>query len=590
MAKCTACKKQFPAPFWKLTTICPECAASQADFRAQLLRLTPQFFVTPALVGVNALVFVLMVISGVSFTDPTIAQLQHWGANFGPLTLGAEPWRLVTCMFVHIGFIHLAFNMWCLWSLGSLGERLLGNWNFLWLYLLSGVGGSLLSLAIHPMQVSAGASGAIFGVAGGLIALLALKKVSIPGAAVKQNLKSLLAFIGYNLLYGMRGGVDNAAHLGGMLAGAMIGAFIPRRSVSAETTSLSSEESPVANYVMVGATCLLLLGYSAERRMQSPMVVVAQAEKLVEAGQTDAAIAILKSAAAQNPRLVQVHIMLGRAYLKKRQFDDALSSFATAVSLNPADPTALGFRGVAFLAKREYDRAIQDFGEAIRINPEYAWAVARRGSAYEAKGEYSSAIQDYDAALRLMPNDAWALAQRGYCHLNSGESEKAIQDLNRAIELHPNSAWERSTRGRAEFVQGQYAAAAPDFEKAVQLEPTHAYYVIWNYLAESRGGHEGRSVLLAGSKKLDLNLWPGPVLQFLLGTRSEESLFKAAADPNPNKQREQLCEAHFYFAEYEMTLGLMKAAIPELKTAANMCPVDFIEFSAANAELRHMRQ
>ncbi len=136
---------------------------------ANLQAITPAFIVTPILVGLNVLVFIAMVVSGVSFIEPDTGDLIRWGASFGPYTLGAQPWRAFTCMFVHIGILHLLFNMWCLWSLGLLAERLMGNWNFLLLYLLSGLGGSVFSLWLHPQLVTAGASGAIFGVAGGLV-------------------------------------------------------------------------------------------------------------------------------------------------------------------------------------------------------------------------------------------------------------------------------------------------------------------------------------------------------------------------------------------------------------------------------------
>jgi rhomboid protease GluP len=165
MAKCTVCRRELDAPFWKLATVCPECGAAQAELHAKLKGLTPTFIITPCLVGLNVLVFCLMVASGVSIMDPELSDLLRWGANYGALSLGPEPWRVVTSMFVHIGVIHLLFNMWCLWSLGRLAERLMGNWNYLVLYLLSGVGGSLVSLWLHPQLVSAGASGAIFGVA-----------------------------------------------------------------------------------------------------------------------------------------------------------------------------------------------------------------------------------------------------------------------------------------------------------------------------------------------------------------------------------------------------------------------------------------
>ena len=133
-------------------------------------RSTNQTLVTHALVGINAAVFLGMALAGISITSPTTQQLVHWGANWGPLTLSGESWRLFTCMFLHIGVIHIAFNMWCLWDLGALAESLYGHWTFASVYLISGVAGSVASVAWHPGTVSAGASGAIFGIAGALIA------------------------------------------------------------------------------------------------------------------------------------------------------------------------------------------------------------------------------------------------------------------------------------------------------------------------------------------------------------------------------------------------------------------------------------
>ncbi len=165
----------------------------RAAFFETLRESTPRLFITPILLGLNLLVFALMLFSGVSPWEPTGEELLGWGANFGPITVNYGWWRIFTCAFLHIGFLHLAFNMWCLWSLGSLAERLFGNWTFLMLYVLSGLGGSICSLLWNPTVISAGASGAIFGVAGGLITFWLLGRLSIPESVIKGDLKSLLS-------------------------------------------------------------------------------------------------------------------------------------------------------------------------------------------------------------------------------------------------------------------------------------------------------------------------------------------------------------------------------------------------------------
>jgi len=130
-------------------------------------------------------VFVIMVALGVGLLQPTSEQLLIFGANFGPLTVNQQWWRLLSCTFVHIGIMHLLLNMWCLWNLGNLAERMFGNFAFVMLYLLSGLGGSIASLWWNPTIVSAGASSAVFGVAGSVIAFLHFGKVHLPPVAVK---------------------------------------------------------------------------------------------------------------------------------------------------------------------------------------------------------------------------------------------------------------------------------------------------------------------------------------------------------------------------------------------------------------------
>ena len=95
--------------------------------------------VTQAIFGINVAVFAAMALAGVSLLDTTIAELVHWGANYGPFTIGGQWWRLLSCVFVHIGIIHIAFNMWCLWNLGRLAESVYGHWTFGAVYLITGL-------------------------------------------------------------------------------------------------------------------------------------------------------------------------------------------------------------------------------------------------------------------------------------------------------------------------------------------------------------------------------------------------------------------------------------------------------------------
>lgn len=192
---------------------------------------------TYLLVGINIAVFLLMVFSGVSATMPNSLNLVHWGANFGvAVLLYGQWWRLVTATFVHAGVIHLATNMWCLWNLGLVGEPLLGTFGLLATYLLTGVMGNLLSVAVNPSVVGVGASGAVFGLAGVLILLLGSPLLPVVRAEVKRLRRSVIYFAVLNFVIGIGTDVfhtsvqiDNMAHLGGFLCGLALGVpLVPR--------------------------------------------------------------------------------------------------------------------------------------------------------------------------------------------------------------------------------------------------------------------------------------------------------------------------------------------------------------------------
>lgn len=185
-----------------------------------------QYFVTPIIINLNILVFVLMVISRVSFFAPSTSDLIKWGANLRSLTLDGDWWRLISNTFLHIGIFHLLLNMYALIYIGILLENYLGRLRFFVAYLCTGIIASLASIYIHPMTVSAGASGAIFGMYGVFLAMLTTniidKKARMP------LLTSIAFFVIINLINGVKAGIDNAAHIGGLVSGAVIGyAYYP---------------------------------------------------------------------------------------------------------------------------------------------------------------------------------------------------------------------------------------------------------------------------------------------------------------------------------------------------------------------------
>jgi len=240
MANCIRCGRQLPGlSFGK--KICQWCVQHEAQQRGELAEDAPQPVIrkpwvssgestiglTQIIFGINAAVFLGMVLSSSAVMDFPLGTLVHWGANVGALTFSGEWWRLLTNVFVHGGLLHIAFNMWCLWNLGALCESLYGRWTYAAIYLICGVGASLASAAWHPYVPSVGASGAIFGLAGALIAAFKLGEFSVPRSALSGTLRSLGAFVVYNLIFGaVIPGIDNTAHIGGLITGLIVGALI----------------------------------------------------------------------------------------------------------------------------------------------------------------------------------------------------------------------------------------------------------------------------------------------------------------------------------------------------------------------------
>ena len=207
------------------------------------------YTITPIILNLNILVFAVMAISGVGVFQPDNQDLLNWGANFRPNTLGGEWWRLFTCCFIHIGIFHLLMNMYALVSIGVLLEPLMGKTRYLFAYIATGIIASLTSLAWNELTISAGASGAIFGLYGVFLALLTTNHIEKSARDAMRT--STLIFVGYNLLNGLKPGIDNAAHIGGLLSGMAIGyAFLP---------SLKQPNSKTIRGISIGAISMAVV-------------------------------------------------------------------------------------------------------------------------------------------------------------------------------------------------------------------------------------------------------------------------------------------------------------------------------------------
>jgi rhomboid protease GluP len=198
-------------------------------------------FVYAAIVGINIVLYAWQVLTGVNALTPAVSDMVAWGANVAPLTLGGEAWRLFTSMFLHIGLLHLALNMYMLVAFGAIAERSFGPVRFTLIYLMSGLLGSLasarwnamtlttaLTSGVQPqLSIAAGASGALMGICGAYLSYWLLARARhLDGAQESITMRGPLAqTVAINLGMGfLLPGIDNACHIGGLLGGALLGA------------------------------------------------------------------------------------------------------------------------------------------------------------------------------------------------------------------------------------------------------------------------------------------------------------------------------------------------------------------------------
>jgi rhomboid protease GluP len=449
--RCATCGKEFELRFGdtRFTDKCPTCdlqrweGGQASPSPAADSGTTSIFPLTIALIGVNVLVFVVMVASGVSAFLPTPKDAIAFGADFGPLTLGGQWWRLVTSMFVHFGFIHLGLNMWCLWNLGRAAEQLMGRIPYLLAYFASGIFGSIASVYWHPLAAGAGASGAIFGMAGVLVSFVYLKKTPAHLQINSRMLGSLGTFIFYNLVYGAAiPGISNAAHVGGLVMGLAFGALLP----SATAPELA-RRTRLSVAILVTAAALVASAVTV-KRLRAGTGELASIQKLVVERKSDEAFSRLKELTAREPQLAPAQALLASMYFRKSQFLEGISALKKA---NEADPGNAEYQqqlggaylttgklgeaqavyrklvhehpsdlrnylglGFADMGLQQYDAAIAEFREAVSLDPKSAQAEHALGQAQLRAGRFDDAEKTYEQLLKQFPNDAGAQAALDY--------------------------------------------------------------------------------------------------------------------------------------------------------------------------------
>jgi rhomboid protease GluP len=387
------------------------------SFDRSMEQLGTQSIVTSVLVAANIAWFAIVASQGGGWLIPHPGIIIQWGSNFGPLTLSGEWWRLFTCMFVHFGLVHLAFNMWVLWNMGRLVERMFGSLHYALLYVFAGLCGSMASLWWHPNINSAGASGAIFGLLGGLLAFVLNPASGVPPTIVATQRRSGIVFIAYNLFVGFTNhGIDNAAHLGGLVGGFVIGWLLSR---PLDVTAREQAPPRFALASILGSTVLLALGWHVAHEPHLPPDFAFQ----------------------QGASTNQIEFSPGQYQRVVFNSGEKVSAAMQAVHA-AADPTA----SAAAIA------VLQQMADAG--NDEAAFRLGRYYDRESSEPDYELALKYYRMASDK--NHAWATNNLGVLYLHGlgvpRDKDKANEYLRKAADEH--SQWAYLNLANAAFGRG----------------------------------------------------------------------------------------------------------------------------------------
>ena len=410
--------------------------------------------------------------------------LLNFGASFGPYLHRGEYWRLVMPMFLHGGWIHILGNSLMLYLLGPVLERVYGYGLFATIYVAAGIGGAFLSMeASH--NVSVGASGAIFGIAGAIVVTGYVHREATQLHWSRAFGRLMIALIGLELVSGLaEHGIDNWGHFGGLATGALLAFIIPppRQEFSygeiAEPPSQAWVAFPVA--VVVLAVVATANHY---RTIQAIDRLLAEGERFDSSQQYDRELQSLQQALRLAPQEEQPHEAMGTYYLKQRKYDQAIQEFQEAIRLGGDDRAQLGL-GLAYELKGDPEKAQKIFEAVLGTNPQTARGrgllasnQATLADLYAQQKLYGEAISKYREALRLDPdlaeahnNLAWLYATCDDPHFR--DPHAALEHAQRAVEL---TQWKDGnsidTLAEAYYVNGNDQKAVEIQEKALALEP-----------------------------------------------------------------------------------------------------------------------
>ena len=473
MANCIRCGRQLPPlTFGKICRWCKQHEAAQRDesgedakqvvMPAPWVRREASVTVTHVLFGANIAVFLAMVLASGPSMDFTGQVLVHFGANYGPLTLSGDWWRLLTYMFLHGGIFHIAINMWCLWNLGTLCESLYGRWTYAAVYLITGVAGGLASVAWNPGVLSVGASGALFGLSGALIASFYLGEFSLSGISIKGTLSSLLFFCGFSLYFGVVSqGIDNACHVGGLISGLILGWLIARLA--------PQHDAPLRRISILAVATLALAGSAlwVQHWRGTPFQIERAIDSLSD--KPGRALAQLQAVVRQQPNLVPARYALGNAYFSAGQFPQAETEFKKVLDLQPQYPHARAELGMVYMAEKRPQDAEATFKEVLAQDSDDVYGNYGMALALADEDKDQAAIEEFKTADRLGAPFAGLYREMGRSYAKLKMYDEAIAAYLKEKERSGDNPDLENALAEAYQAKGMTQQAQEARTKATQL-------------------------------------------------------------------------------------------------------------------------
>ncbi len=315
---------------------------------------------TYTLIIINAIIFLLMTFSGGS-TDTEV--LLRFGAKESYLIMNGEYWRFVTPIFLHIGFVHFAFNNLALYFLGKLTEKIYGSVRFIAIYLLAGIIGNLISFLFAPSSVAAGASGAIFGLFGALLYFGYI----YPDLFFKTIGKDIITILAINIVFGFTvSSIDIYAHIGGLFGGFIIAAIIHLPSDKKRKWLISI----ISIVVLIAIVGMTWLGVISEDLKGSGAIYI-KGQQALEEGNTQTAHEIFSFLVDEYPEQYMFNFYYANTLLTEGDYDQAIEQYEITLEREPNFPEAYYNLALIYIFNEDYDQAMNLLSMALKVDPSF---------------------------------------------------------------------------------------------------------------------------------------------------------------------------------------------------------------------------